>query len=104
MISVYSEQKGDRARLYVTGHADYAPTGDIVCAGVSALVGALAAFAAEDAECQHLRVSMEKGRAFFSCRGGGKAFAMAMAGLSAIAAEYPQCVRLISVDDKQETV
>ena len=46
MIAVYVEKRGKRCRLYVEGHAEYAPDGaDIVCAGVSALVGSLLLYA-----------------------------------------------------------
>ena len=41
MIEVFAKKRGGYYRLYVTGHADYAPGHDIVCAGVSALVLAL---------------------------------------------------------------
>ena len=96
MISVFVEKRGSRCRLYVEGHADYAPEGaDIVCAGVSALVGSLLIYAEECGNCRHLRTAASPGNFFLSCRGGlGAAFDMTVRGLAAIAAGYPRNVRL----------
>ena len=95
MIEVYVERKGTRCRLYVVGHAAYAEGPDIVCAGVSALTGALLDYAERCGNCRHLRTSMERGRVFLSCHGGlGAAFDMTVQGLSAIAESYPQCMRM----------
>jgi uncharacterized protein YsxB (DUF464 family) len=96
MISVYVERRGSRCRLYVEGHADYGPAGaDIVCAGVSALVGSLMLYAKECGNCRHLRTDAAAGRFFLSCRGGlGAAFDLTVRGLRAIANSYPQSVRM----------
>lgn len=96
MISVYAERRGSRCRLYVEGHAAYGPEGaDIVCAGVSALVGTLHLYAKECGNCRHLRTEAAPGRFFLSCRGGlGAAFDLTVRGLKAIANSYPHNVRV----------
>ncbi len=97
MIRVFSHRCGGKYRLYVTGHADYAPGNDIVCAGVSALIGALVQYAKTSPACRHLRCRMEAGEAFLSCRGGlGAGFDMIVGGLAAIAASYPEHVTVQS--------
>ena len=81
--------------MYVKGHAEYCPGNDIVCAGVSALVGALAHYAAAHPHYRHVRSHMQKGDAFFACGGGGEdGFDMIVEGLAAIAAAYPDHVRV----------
>lgn len=98
MILVYANREGARCRLFVEGHADYQKKGDdIVCAAVSALTGALVAFAAESPACRHLRWSVRKGELFLSCRGGlGVGFDIVMRGLRAIGEQYPECLRIES--------
>ena len=97
MIAVFSHRCGGKYRLYVKGHADYAPGNDIVCAGVSALIGALVGYAKQNSACRHLRCSMQPGEVFLSCRGGlGAGFDMIVGGLAAIAASYPDHVRVQS--------
>lgn len=95
MIRVYATRREGRYRLYAAGHASPLPERDVVCAGVSALVEALARFAAENAECRHLRWSAEPGRFFLACRGGlGRAFDVILTGLAGIAKNYPEHVTL----------
>lgn len=95
MIEVYSHRDGGKCRLYVKGHAEYCPGNDIVCAGVSALVGALTAYAKAHSHYRHVRCHMQKGDAFFACGGGAEdGFDMIVEGLAAIAAAYPNCVRV----------
>ena len=95
MIRVYAERQGARCRLFVEGHADHATGEDIVCAAVSALTGALVAFAAESPACRHLRWSVRRGELFLSCRGGlGVGFDIVMRGLRAIREQYPECLRI----------
>jgi uncharacterized protein YsxB (DUF464 family) len=97
MIRIFSYRCGGKYRLYVTGHADFAPGNDIVCAGVSALVGALVQYARQSPACRHLRCHVQKGEVFLSCRGGlGAGFDITVGGLSAIAASYPAHVRVQS--------
>ena len=81
--------------MYVQGHAEYCPGNDIVCAGVSALVGALAAYALGHPHYRHVRCRMQKGDAFFACSSGAEdGFDMITQGLAAIAAGYPEHVRV----------
>ncbi len=81
--------------MLVQGHAEYNPGNDIVCAGVSALVGALAQYAAAHPHYRHVRCRMQKGDAFFACSDGAEdGFDMIVQGLAAIAAAYPDCVRV----------
>ncbi|MBQ9778981.1 MAG: ribosomal-processing cysteine protease Prp [Clostridia bacterium] len=95
MIHVYANREGARCRLFVQGHADYATGQDIVCAAVSALTGALVAFAAESPACRHLRWSVAHGELFLSCRGGlGVGFDIVMRGLRAIGEQYPENLRI----------
>ena len=97
MIRVYAERRGSRCRLFVEGHANFSKGPDVVCAGVSALVGALVSYAAESPACRHMRQSVRPGEVFLSCRGGlGAGFDMVLKGLSAIAECYPDCVRIES--------
>ena len=97
MIRVFSHRCGGKYRLYVTGHANYAPGNDIVCAGVSALVGSLVRYAQSNPACRRLRCNVRSGEVFLSCRGGlGAGFDMVIGGLAAIAASYPLCVRVES--------
>ena len=98
MIEVYLKRRGGYYRLYVTGHADYAPGHDIVCAGVSALTGALLALASTDGACRHLRTLARRGELFLCCRGGlGKAFEATALGLAGIARAYPGHVRVTTL-------
>ena len=93
MIRVFANRQGARCRLFVEGHAGYSKGDDIVCAAVSALTGALVAFAAESPACRHLRWSVRHGELFLSCRGGlGVGFDIVMRGLRAIGEQYPECL------------
>ena len=97
MIEIFSYRHGGKCRLFVTGHAEYSPGNDIVCAGVSALVGALARYASESPRYRHVRCRMQKGDAFFACGEGAEdGFDMIVGGLAAIAASYPDHVRVQS--------
>lgn len=83
--------------MYAHGHAEYHPGNDIVCAGVSALIGALAQYASKHPHYRHVRANMQKGDAFFACGAGGEdGFDMIVQGLAAIAAAYPDHVRVHS--------
>ena len=95
MIRVYAQRKGSRCRLLVEGHAAYSTENDIVCAGVSALTGALIRYARLSPACGHLRCYAKRGEAFLSCRGGlGAGFDLVLQGLCAIAEQYPAHVRI----------
>ena len=83
--------------MYVKGHAEYCPGNDIVCAGVSALVSALAHYAVTHPHYRLVRSHMQKGDAFFACGEGAEdGFDMIVEGLAAIAAAYPDHVRVHS--------
>ena len=95
MIRVFAHRQGGYYRFYATGHANYCPGEDIVCAGVSALVGALTAFAVQSTDCRHVRCRSEAGEVFLACRGGlGRAFDLVVGGLARIAQAYPDHVRV----------
>ncbi len=97
MIEIYGEKRGTRVRLYVTGHAAGGPEAGSVCAGVSALTGALADYAAACGNCRHLRVAAGEGSLFLSCHGGlGAAFDMVFAGLTALAESHPAYLTVAS--------
>ena len=97
MITVYADRAKDRCRLFVCGHAERGAEKDIVCAAVSALTSALVLQATGSATCRHVRYRMASGEVFLSCRGGlGAGFDLVLTGLSAIAAEYPDHVRIES--------
>ncbi len=103
MIEIYAYRKGGYYRLYVSGHANYHPGEDIVCAGVSALVGALVGYAKASPDCRHLRASMRSGEVFLCCRGGlGTGFDMIVGGLSRIAKTYPDHVRIVTASGGQK--
>lgn len=93
MIRIFAYRKGGCFRFYATGHAEYHPGEDVVCAGVSALTGALISYAASCADCRHLRWHCASGEAFLSCRGLARSVSDAiLLGLSQIAAVYPEHV------------
>ncbi len=79
-------------RLTLRGHADYGPPGrDIVCAGVSALVYALAGYLTNREEVSEL--VMEPGYVTVAAKGPSPALEVVCTGLRQLAAAYPQCVR-----------
>ena len=95
MIEIFATRKAGCYRLWVTGHANYNPGNDIVCAGVSALTGALIGFAKKSKACRHLRCYARHGEVFLACRGGlGCAFEAILDALCSIAASYPDHVRI----------
>lgn len=95
MIEIFASRKGGYYRLFVTGHANYNPGNDIVCAGVSALTGALLGFAQKSKACRHLRCYARQGEVFLACRGGlGSAFEAVLLALRGIADAYPQHVQI----------
>ena len=97
MITVFSYREGGKCRIYVEGHAEYCPGNDIVCAGVSALIGALAHYATSSPDCHRVRCQMRSGDAFLAYNSeAGSGFDMIVGGLAAIAAAYPAHVRVHS--------
>lgn len=105
MIRVWAHRQGERCRLYVTGHADGGEERHVICAGVSALTGALILYAA--ANCRHARYYMASGEVFLSCPKLGDGFEVVLQGLREIAKTYPDQVRIMQyepVDDKIKTM
>ena len=96
MIEVYVAQRGEKSRLFVTGHASEGPLRDVVCAAVSALGCALVFYADRDKDCRRLRYHMASGELFLSCHGLGKGFEVIKEGLTALALRYPDYIRLCS--------
>lgn len=96
MIRVNYFQEGNCHRLSVSGHAGYSNNGnDVVCAGVSALSLALAAYLPTVANISELRY--DSGELLVVCYGGKEAeiaFDMAMTGYLNIADKYPQHVEV----------
>lgn len=87
MVKVYAEKDGDRYTLECKGHA----TGsEAVCAGVSAIVYALAGWAEQYAE-REVKVELDSGEGLVTFRGGSEAeaaFDMAVIGLRQIEPDY----------------
>ena len=92
--------------LAVVGHAGQAPAGqDIVCAGVSALVGSLAKMLEQNRpQCERLGILLEQGCGCItvhpSCdfkEGCQRAFETVLCGLEQIAKQYPSYIRLEKV-------
>lgn len=100
MIEVYARRRGERCTFFATGHAAKGDERDVVCAGVSALTSALI-FHAVKTSARYLRYTMASGQVFLSCHGLGAAFDLVLTGLSAIAAGYPEHLRM-TVDDVTE--
>ena len=100
MIAVYAKRRGERCSFFASGHANATPEQDVVCAGVSALTGALV-FHAVKSHARYLRYTVSAGQIFLSCQGLGDAFEMTLTGLVAIAEQYPEHLT-VTVDDKRE--
>ena len=93
MIAVYADRRGSKYRLLVQGHAGEGEDAPLVCAAVSALTGALTAFAENEPRCRRKRIALREGEVFLSCVGGLRgAFDMTMQALEMLAATYPQYV------------
>ncbi len=90
MIAVYADRRGAKYRLLVQGHAGEGEQAPLVCAAVSALTGALTAFAENEPRCRAKRISLREGEVFLSCVGGLRgAFDMTLQALETLAAVYP---------------
>lgn len=95
MIRVEYSGGNGRHRLTLKGHAEYGPRGgDIVCAGVSALVYAMLG-SIEPMGGEIIRYRMDGGDADILCRGGDGAVLTALTGLEQIAEKYPRNVEVI---------
>lgn len=101
MIAVHTvlDLGEDVYRVEISGHAEYAPEGqDIVCAAVSALALALHSYLAAHSEVCICAGRQSGGHARFTfrrTRSSQAAYEMTAMGLSAIAAEYPDHVRIV---------
>lgn len=86
-------QRGDGGlcTLHATGHADYAPYGqDIVCASVSALIGAFCTFLEQKAKGVRLKDDGDTLSVLWSLdEHTEQALDMLVLGLGGIAAQYP---------------
>lgn len=91
MIEARAGQNAQGYCLEVIGHADYACGGDVVCAAVSALVEALAAYLEEYDDCT-AEADLADGYAMITLPERSAAFDMAACGLAAIADKYPNYV------------
>ncbi len=93
MIKIYATKQGEKYRLLVEGHAQKGTEGSLVCAAVSALMGALVSFATSHPACRYVRASLSRGNAFLSCRYGlNDTYAMTVSALRQLALEYPMHV------------
>ena len=93
MIAVYADRRGSKYRLLVQGHAGEGEVAPLVCAAVSALTGALTAFAENEPRCRRKRIALREGEVFLSCVGGLRgAFDMTMQALEMLAVTYPQYI------------
>ena len=99
MIKASAKLDADRSVLDMEGHADYNPGNDIVCAGASAVVNALAGWLVNSGDklTGKPEIVMESGRAHISARGGvavHEAFKQALCGLANIQQSYPKNISL----------
>lgn len=109
----YDSDNWTHHSLVLLGHADYDAHGrDIVCAGVSAIVQALAFYLMENAEeLYDMDISLEPGNTKIECEGDflkyNSVFEMAMTGLWHIALQYPNHVTVVNTangsDSREET-
>ena len=86
--------------MLITGHAEGGDERHVICAGVSALAGALVLHAAG---CRHARYYLRSGEVFLSCPDLGEGFELVINGLCEIAKGYPDQVKMMqhsAVDDK----
>lgn len=94
MIEASAYRSAQGYCLEVIGHADYASRGDVVCAAVSALVEALAAYLEEyDTDCT-AEADLADGYAMITLSERNAAFDMVASGIAAIADEYPDYVNM----------
>ena len=99
MVRVKYTAEKNKHTLAVLGHAGYGEYGkDIVCAGVSALVLALAGWV-ENNHCETKCISIDEhgGEVLIACKGDKETaavFNMTMIGLEQIANSYPDHVQI----------
>ena len=97
MIEIVLSSQGEEHRLTMTGHADYCPGNDIVCAGASAIAYALLGYLHNAGE--HLGEMVEErvlpGDLRVDCLGDemvGECYKMALIGFLQLEAAYPDYV------------
>lgn len=97
MVTVEERSSEEWLELTITGHAGYAEKGkDIVCAGVSAIAGALVSFLSETVS--KACVKTEEGRCHIVCPRLPQtetAFSVARAGYGLLMKTYPAYVQVI---------
>lgn len=108
MIEIILENDTNKRRLLVQGHAGFAKNGeDIVCAGVSALVGAYGMYVSKLCDVKGLeeieRLWLDEGQADICssvrCSEAMAAWDLVADGLQAIQMEYPKNVRVVFRDE-----
>ena len=94
MIQIELREKGERFCCRAQGHADYAQEGeDIVCAGISTILYALAGYIANSRMESSIR--MEPGDVEITCSGNAQqVFLMAYIGLSQLAEKFPKNISI----------
>lgn len=106
MIKCYAHiKKGETCHIKVCGHATKAPHGfDIVCAGISALVQALAIYVLKICPLAYVRI--ESGDAYIKAddKSGDifKLFDMTFCGICEIQKQYPEYIKTLSLCPKQK--
>lgn len=99
MIAVRYARDGQRHSLTMTGHAEYAKSGDdIVCAGASAIVYALLGWLQNNSEdLEYVESDVHSGDVRLSCEGGERAataFEVTTIGLLQLADAYGDHVEI----------
>lgn len=95
MVEIVFKEAGDRCYLAMHGHADFNPGCDVVCAGVSAIVYALAGYIANADGIKVNTAKYTPGEAEFDVEGDARqAFETTYIGLAQIAQKYPDNVHV----------
>lgn len=103
MITVKARLDADYSQLDMEGHAAFHPGNDIVCAGASAIVNALAGWLlnSPDMVRGEPEIRLDSGHAHIAARGGQavhEAFKQALCGLCNIQMAYPKNISLQLLD------
>lgn len=97
MIEIFLSSQGEEHRLEMTGHADYNPGNDVVCAGASAIAYTLLGYLhnAEGHLLEMQEETVESGNLLVRCLGDemvAEAHKMALIGFLQLAERYPEHV------------
>ena len=94
MIRASFKREGEKLRLTVRGHANYAPLGsDIVCSAASGLIYALAGYLINLKKHGYSINAIESGYADIACdEEYEEAMKLLCIGLIQLAATYPDCI------------